>query len=179
MIGQLARAHEQAVTLVERLEVDHRLAAVAALAVHVLEQVQRQRARAVEQQHVALLQVVEIAAWRAPPGCGRGGRGCAAAGAPLGIERGAHLRDRRLQLGRRIGQQRGQHLEGLRIMDDLHRGAWPFRLRRAEQARLGAAVRAAVAEARSRSGRACRRRSRRTRGARSGSRSGPRSWRSP
>ena len=48
-------------TLVEGLEVHHRLAAVAAFAVHVLEQVQRQRARAVEQQDVALLQVVEIA----------------------------------------------------------------------------------------------------------------------
>ena len=36
--------------LVERLEIDHRLAAVAALAVHVLEQMQRQRARPVEQQ---------------------------------------------------------------------------------------------------------------------------------
>ncbi len=47
--------------LVESLQVDHRLAAVAALAVHMLEQMQRQRARAVEQQDVAFLQVVEIA----------------------------------------------------------------------------------------------------------------------
>ena len=45
-----------------RLEIDHRLAAVAAFAMDVLEQMQRQRARAVEQQHVALLQIVEIAA---------------------------------------------------------------------------------------------------------------------
>ena len=43
------------------MQIDHGLAAVAAFAMHVLEQVQRQRARAVEQQHVALLQVVEIA----------------------------------------------------------------------------------------------------------------------
>ena len=52
----------QAGFLVLRLEIDHGLAAVAALAMHVLEQMQRQRARAVEQQHVALLQIVEIAA---------------------------------------------------------------------------------------------------------------------
>ena len=44
------------------LQIDHGLAAVAAFAMHVLEQMQRQRARAVEQQDVALLQVVEIAA---------------------------------------------------------------------------------------------------------------------
>ena len=60
-VGQLGGADEQAVLLVQRLQIDHRLAAVAALAVHMLEQMQRQRAGAVEQQHVALLQVVEIA----------------------------------------------------------------------------------------------------------------------
>ena len=76
MIRQLAGAHEQAMTLVEGLEIHHRLAAVAALAVHVLEQVQRQRARAVEQQDIALLQVVEIAGGESPPGCGRADRGC-------------------------------------------------------------------------------------------------------
>ena len=112
MIRQLARAHEQAVALVESLEVHHGLAAVAALAVHVLEQVQRQRAGAVEQQHVALLQIVEIA----------GGdlfqEALEAVAVPLRqacfrIERRAHLRDGGLQLCRRVGKQRREHLQGL------------------------------------------------------------------
>ena len=59
--GSSGALDEEAVVLVEVLEIDHRLAAVAAFAVHVLEQMQRQRARAVEQQDVALLQIVEIA----------------------------------------------------------------------------------------------------------------------
>ena len=61
MIRELTGTHEHAVTLVEGLEIHHRLTAVATLAVHVLEQVQRQRARAVEQQDIAFLQAVEIA----------------------------------------------------------------------------------------------------------------------
>ena len=44
------------------MQVDHRLAAIAALAMHMLEQMQRQRARAVEQQDVALLRIEQIAA---------------------------------------------------------------------------------------------------------------------
>ena len=59
--GSSLAAIDQAGLLVHRLEIDHRLAAVAAFAMHVLEQMQRQRARAVEQQDVALLQIVEIA----------------------------------------------------------------------------------------------------------------------
>ena len=46
---------------VELDQVDHRLAPRAALAMHVLEQVQRERARAVEQEDVALLQIVNVA----------------------------------------------------------------------------------------------------------------------
>ncbi len=48
-IRQLGGTDREAVLLVLRLEVDHGLAAIAALAVDVLEQVQRQRPRAVEQ----------------------------------------------------------------------------------------------------------------------------------
>ena len=59
-IRQFGRAHEQAGFLVLRLEVDHGLTAVAALAMHVLEQMQGQRTRMIEQQHVALLQIVKI-----------------------------------------------------------------------------------------------------------------------
>jgi hypothetical protein len=42
-------------------KIDHRLSTVAAFAMDVLEQVQRQRARAVEQQNIALLQIEEVA----------------------------------------------------------------------------------------------------------------------
>ena len=61
VVRQLARAHGEAVPLVERFQVHHGLAAVAALAVHVLKQMQRERAGAVEQQHVAFLQVQKVA----------------------------------------------------------------------------------------------------------------------
>ena len=44
-----------------RLQIDHGLAAVAAFAMDVLEQMQRQRLAAVEQQAVALLQIIEFA----------------------------------------------------------------------------------------------------------------------
>ena len=71
-------------------EIDHGLAAVAAFAMHVLEQMQRQRARAVEQQHVALLQVVEIAGgelgrsvWKADATRPRGSVCLAPATAPI------------------------------------------------------------------------------------------------
>ena len=59
-VRQLAGGRRVAALLVEFEQVDHCLAAIAALAMDVLEQVQRQRARAVEQQAVTLLQVVEI-----------------------------------------------------------------------------------------------------------------------
>ena len=59
-VRQFLGSDEEPVLFVEVLQVDHRLAAIAALAVHVLEQVQRQGARAVEQQDVALLAVEEI-----------------------------------------------------------------------------------------------------------------------
>src|SRR6185312_3794464 len=60
-VGQFGRVRDKPGRFVLRLEVDHGLAAVAALAMNVLEQMQRKRARAVEQEHVALLQVVEVA----------------------------------------------------------------------------------------------------------------------
>src|SRR5690606_41720818 len=42
-------------------QIDHRLAPCPALAMHMLEEVERQRARPVEEQHEPLLQVVEVA----------------------------------------------------------------------------------------------------------------------
>ena len=113
-VRQLGGAHEQVVLLVQRLEVDHRLAAVAALAVHVLEQMQRQRARAVEQQHVALLQVVEIADGDVVDQEHR-----AVCGQPAGTRFSSRCTAVRSSSAapcsslRRIAQQRRQHLEGL------------------------------------------------------------------
>ena len=58
VVGQLAAARARSpARCVDLLEVDHRLAAVARIAVDVLEQVQRRRAAAVEQRDVALLRV--------------------------------------------------------------------------------------------------------------------------
>ena len=80
---------------------------------HVLEQVQRQRARAVEQQHVALLQIVEIAdrdlaqqKIELAPHRGRK--------QSLPIHGGGDFGDGFLKLGRRIAQQHRQRLEGSR-----------------------------------------------------------------
>ena len=143
--GSSLPAHGEAVALVERHQVHHRLAAVAALAVHVLEQVEGERARAVEQQDVALLQVVEVA---------RGDLLQEAVEAvavllrqaALGVERGAHLRDGRLQLGSGIAEQGRKDLE--RALHEMNSVGVRTVLGRggAEQARLGAPVRAAVAE---------------------------------
>ena len=46
---------------IELDQIGHGLTAIAAFAMHVLEQVQRQRAAAIEQREVALLQVVDVA----------------------------------------------------------------------------------------------------------------------
>jgi hypothetical protein len=111
VIGQLAARHRKAVALVQRHQVHHRLATVAALAMHVLEQVKRERARAVEQQDVALLQVVEVA---------RGDLLQQAVEAVtvllrqpvFGFQRGSQLGNRGLQFGRGIGEQDREDLEG-------------------------------------------------------------------
>ena len=47
-IRQFVRAHRHAAFFVQRLQIDHRLAAIAAFAVHMLEKMQRERAGAVE-----------------------------------------------------------------------------------------------------------------------------------
>ena len=61
VVRQLVGGHLEAVRRVELLQLNHRLPPVPALPVHVLEEVQRQRTRPVEQEDVALLEVVEIA----------------------------------------------------------------------------------------------------------------------
>ena len=62
VIRKFLGADLEALGFIHRHQVDHGLAAIAALAVHVLEQMQRQHARAVEQEDVALLRVIEIEA---------------------------------------------------------------------------------------------------------------------
>ncbi|ABA50829.1 hypothetical protein BURPS1710b_2760 [Burkholderia pseudomallei 1710b] len=57
VVGQLVADGLEAVAPVFVEQIDHRLAAVAALAVHVLEQMQRMRRRAVERRDVAFLQL--------------------------------------------------------------------------------------------------------------------------
>src|SRR3972149_4538748 len=61
-VGKFGGAQVKPILLVKALQVDHRLAAVAAFAMHVLEEMQRQRARPIELVNVALLQRIEIAA---------------------------------------------------------------------------------------------------------------------
>ena len=61
IIGQFARGELEPRPLVELLELDHGLAAVAAFAVQMLEQMQRERAATVEQIDVALLGRQQVA----------------------------------------------------------------------------------------------------------------------
>jgi hypothetical protein len=61
MIGQFRAGEIETAGAIGFEQVDHRAAPVAAFAMDVLEQVQRQGARAVEQQHIALLKIVEVA----------------------------------------------------------------------------------------------------------------------
>jgi hypothetical protein len=60
-VRQFARGRRIAAILVQLDEVDHRLTTIPALAVYVLEQMQGQRTRPVEQEDVALLSIEQIA----------------------------------------------------------------------------------------------------------------------
>ena len=75
VIRQFVRRDHEPGVFVHRLQIDHGLAAVAAFAVDVLEQMQRQRLAAVEQQAVALLQVVDARRSRFPRSARRRRRG--------------------------------------------------------------------------------------------------------
>ena len=93
-------------------QVDHRLAAVAALTVQMLEQVQRQRPAAVEQQHVALLQIEQIARAQLIEQLEEP-RPKAARHQPLGVEHAFQLRRAGGKLLARIAEQQRQDLEGI------------------------------------------------------------------
>ena len=61
VIRQLARRKLEAARSIEPLEIDHGLAAVAAVAMQMLEQMERRRAPAVEQVDITLLGLEQIA----------------------------------------------------------------------------------------------------------------------
>ena len=60
-VRQVVGSDGKAGIFIQRLQIDHGLAAVAAFAVDVLVEVQGQRPRPIEQPHIAFLQLVEIA----------------------------------------------------------------------------------------------------------------------
>ncbi len=98
--------------LIHPHEIDHGLSAIAALAMDMLEDVQRKRPRAVEELHIALLRLIEIAV---------ADEGDQAVGQPaqagrkimLAIQRRFQFRLPGLQFGRGIGQQQRKNLQGL------------------------------------------------------------------
>ena len=61
MVRQFRPRRLEAAGAVGLQQIDHRAAALAALAVDMLEEVERQRARTVEKQHEAFLQVEDVA----------------------------------------------------------------------------------------------------------------------
>ena len=91
-------------------QVDHGLAAIAQFAVAVLVEMQRQRARVIEQRDVTRLRVHQVGAAqirherreRAPLGLGQ---------RAFGLENGRHLVQAVDQLLLGVDEQRGQHLE--------------------------------------------------------------------
>ncbi len=111
MVRQFRPDRFEATRPVGLQQVDHRRAARPALAMHVLEEIERERARAVEEEHETLLQVVEIA--RAEIAQQRFQlRHPLLGDQRLGAQQGRDLRRRRLQIGARIAQQRRHCLEG-------------------------------------------------------------------
>ena len=60
-VWQLTSTDVEALPLVHQGEIDHCLTTVSALAMHMLEQMQRQSPGAIEEEHVALLCIVDIA----------------------------------------------------------------------------------------------------------------------
>ena len=97
---------------VDLLQVHHRLAAVARVAVDVLEQVQRRRAAAVEQRDVALLHVEEVGRCRARAASARSASCAARASRGSRSTIARDLGQRGDEVRRRVGEQRGQRLVG-------------------------------------------------------------------
>ena len=114
VVGQLAGRQQQARLLVGLREIDHRRAAVARVAVHVLEQVQRRAAAAVEQLHVLGFAVERIGPQQLhDQRVELGERDRAAAPARGAGSRAISGRCRRT-LGVGVGQQRGQRAQRAR-----------------------------------------------------------------
>ncbi|CAM5326180.1 hypothetical protein AFEL58S_00857 [Afipia felis] len=111
-VRQIVGRDEEAGVFIQRLQIDHGLAAIAALAMDMLEQMQRQRAAAIEQETIALLQIVEIAGRKLVDqhiellACGKRHQ-------PFLVENGAEQRGRRNELFGGVCQERRQDLERL------------------------------------------------------------------
>ena len=111
VVRQLVGGHLEAVRRVELLQLHHGLSPVAALPVDVLEQMERERPRPIEEEDVALLDVVEVTLGEL------GGEPAKRSAPPLGqhallVENRRERRGRRRDLLCRVGEQEGQHLEG-------------------------------------------------------------------
>ena len=111
VVRQLVGRQDQPAPLVVGGEVDHRLAAVAALAVDMLEQMQRQPPRLVEEVDVALLEVEEVAP----------------------AESGGERRKRRPILGRNQSLRRDGGLDLRQGGDEVLRGIGEHRRQRLER----------------------------------------------
>ena len=112
VVRQFAFRQDQAGLFVGLAEVDHRRAAVARIAVHMLEDVQRRGAAAVEQRHVVGLAVQRVCALQRVHECFDLGQARRADGAFL-AQQLLHLGQVAAQ--RRVGvtEQRCQHAQGL------------------------------------------------------------------
>ena len=113
VIGKLARCQEQASGLVGLAQIDHGRATVSAVAVHVLEQMQRRAAAAVEELDVIGLHVQRPAARQAADECVQFSQTCRAECAFF-AQRRLQFRQVGTQFGVWIAQQVGQHTQAHR-----------------------------------------------------------------
>ncbi len=110
-VRQLVGLHRHAAFFIQRLQIDHRLAAIPALAMDMFEDVERKSARASEQQLIAFLEIVEVAlrqfieerveSFSMRPGA-----------EAFPVERVAYMWDGGQHILLRIRQKRRQNLEG-------------------------------------------------------------------
>ena len=112
IVRQFVHCEHETRAPVQGVEVHHRLAAVARIAVHMLEQVQRSRASGVELRHVALLQIEQILAFEFGQQAGKVVLGRTAQRG-FGAQPARDFRQRVHQFRRRIAEQHGKQLERL------------------------------------------------------------------
>jgi hypothetical protein len=111
VVGQFAFAHEEASSFVGLDQVHHGRAAVAAVAVYVLEEVQRRATATVEQLHELGFGVQRVAAGQALQQRVQLGQAAGRQGALL-AQRSAEFAKVRTKLGIRVAQQVREHPQG-------------------------------------------------------------------